>query len=156
MLSAIQLVPTFSQVVDGSAILIIDVGMKITLMWSRVSESSLEKSPSSSFCGRKGQDWIIKLREQSSILIDSHTRQGRTGSQSETAWGASSRNYCKILPWWGHVRQISGLRSISSIKTKMKLHFLPADVEFNTFQSKQSNSIFADFHHAMNNNVSKR
>ena len=44
------------------------------------------------------------------------------------------------------VRQISGLRSISSIKTKIKLHFLPADVEFNTFQSKQFNSIFADFH----------
>ena len=50
------------------------------------------------------------------------------------------------------VRQISGLRSISSIKTKIKLHFLPADVEFNTFQSKQSNSIFAHFHPAMNNN----
>ena len=67
--------------------MIIDVvGMKITLMWSQVSEQSLEKSPSSSFCGRKGQDWIIKLREQSSILIDFHTRdqrQGRTGLVSQ-------------------------------------------------------------------------
>ena len=45
----------------------IDVGMKITLMWSQVSQDSLEKSPSSSFCGRMGQSWLIKLREQSSL-----------------------------------------------------------------------------------------
>ena len=45
----------------------IDVGMKITLMWSQVSAYSLEKSPSSSFCGRMGQICIIKLREQSSL-----------------------------------------------------------------------------------------
>ena len=139
-------------------------------MWSQVSEQSLEKSPSSSFCGRKGQDWIIKLREQSSILIDFHMRD-ETGEdrpcQSETAWGASSRNYCQIFAMMrlSDRSQVWGLRSISSIKTKIKLHFLPADVEFNTFQSKQFNSIFAHLqiftfspcnNTALNNNASRR
>ena len=54
----------------------------------------LEKSPSSSFCGRKGQSWIIKLREQSMAFNwFPHERRDRRGQPGEPP----APNYCQIL-----------------------------------------------------------